>query len=1757
MVAMFIIFPWSYISPVGNIAFDDSDFYDGVEQESWESEWIESEPSYVSSENGRGFSTTIEWLSVQHQFRDCKGDHCLPIDPTAKEWMDRDVLPALLIFSRPGPSIETQKELIELGIELQENPWRDSIDTPILDESRLVSSFDDDFIDDFTRSIISDENADFDINELGYSPPSDWSLGAWASWVQASVGSDRAALHAPFRDNPDYWRIGDVWFASVTTEDLSHLVSNNLWPEISVKIPSLMRIDLDLKIGIQPPLDLDRKWTGTDTQLEPGVPPAWNHSAYNVPLRGDSIRVADFDTGIDVFHPAFFNPSNTPTNWIDSNSNSVFDWGTDGIDYNGDSQLSTNEILLRIANGDGVDSINRDTYYLDLDQDGDRDHGTSSIYNDASPGFGEPMYQANDLNSDGNLSTNEHFLLLDESTILATYDPVSGERTRGTDLIQTAPDTNGHGTSVQGIIAANNEHHRFSGLAPNVDLLSHDSFAGGFANGQSWALQKNADVMLYEVGGWTNRFLDGTDAVEMSLDQMANAGVVQVNPAGNLGGSDKVMQGLLPDVDDSLGPLITKFGVSSSNTPHNVYLTYLVPNGHNISSVKVKEPGQSSFTDLSNTSSAWLPGGTGVVISKGTSARNTTMLYLWFGVGSSSGLITGDWEVSIAGPSGQGRVLFRATANQNAGTWSGGTTWKTPSPTSLAAIGDNGSVTWPATADSAITVASWASWGRAGSSAGELSHFSGRGTRIHDGRPMVDIASPGNYDIWSPKTNYGGNFGTYKWFGGTSAAGPGVAAIAALMIQDNPGIGHHRVWNILNATGHWNSTTGELWNYSSRLSGDVGEPTDVVGAVLLANGSWGLSHPYGTPLGNGVRAGDPMPGVHASDPDWGWGYIRADRATQRDTLPPNISVANNVSFESLEPTNITLNVDDNAIGDGNPITMNVTCLENQSGTNVVTDYQENIALGSINCTFEEIGWNSIAIEVTDYSNNKQNSTINVSTVFGIPVQLLSSSPTSLNVTTDDTFQIDATVRNAWGAERSLTSQEWATGLSLNGNFIIDSVTNDSVVIDPIKTGLHNLSMDLSNVSIWFEINVSQGLNHYAEFRIDSISNIPTNGMGHPIFSPDAPINFEFKWYDEDNNSGEWENYTGSQVGYVISQNNSSNYHPAVDIESNDTLVGHWNNGEFNPLREGEITLWVGLHNHSGDLVRSEFTIDVTPGTPHVLYLAGVSNNSMEIVAGNTFTSRLYAYDLANNTVNITNHIWELNQSSINLSMAQSGFVQVELGTLGHSDLTLNVTGEHVLVGKHTRLDGLELTLNLTVFVNPNSAESMIVHPSIVNMTAGNYFDINTTLLDQFGNLINTSGITITHTSGLCRCNTSMGEWYSTISGVEYIFLNYDGINESVEVRISPSTISMIEVGIGGNESMGYGDSRTLNITAYDEYNNSLNLNISEVNFTVIGSGLSIDGTNLLATAGGNHSINGQFINQVGDTIQFQSMIFVWGDMDGDGISDSIDRCPHHFGNSTWLDRLGCPPISMIDVGIGGNESMGYGDSRTLNITAYDEYNNSLNLNISEVNFTVIGSGLSIDGANILATAGGNHSINAQFINRVGDTIQFQSMIFVWGDSDGDGISDSIDRCPYHFGNSTWDRLGCIDEDGDGWSNPDTNWNVSQGADAFPSRSGAWSDSDFDGFPNQFGLIDSDSCEGHDDSIDLDNDGFVDGCDSFIGDDNEQEIQEDENADSSDNLIEEDGARSGFTEVNPELRVLIFVILIMGLVIIWLRIRKTS
>jgi hypothetical protein len=61
------------------------------------------------------------------------------------------------------------------------------------------------------------------------------------------------------------------------------------------------------------------------------------------------------------------------------------------------------------------------------------------------------------------------------------------------------------------------------------------------------------------------------------------------------------------------------------------------------------------------------------------------------------------------------------------------------------------------------------------------------------------------------------------------------------------------------------------------------------------------------------------------------------------------------------------------------------------------------------------------------------------------------------------------------------------------------------------------------------------------------------------------------------------------------------------------------------------------------------------------------------------------------------------------------------------------------------------------------------------------------------------------------------------------------------------------------------------------------------------------------------------------------------------------------------------------------------------------------------------------------------------------------------------------------GDSTEDRVGCLDSDGDGWSDADDNWTIEMGADVFPLDSGIWSDADGDGYADQGMNELSDNC----------------------------------------------------------------------------------
>ena len=104
------------------------------------------------------------------------------------------------------------------------------------------------------------------------------------------------------------------------------------------------------------------------------------------------------------------------------------------------------------------------------------------------------------------------------------------------------------------------------------------------------------------------------------------------------------------------------------------------------------------------------------------------------------------------------------------------------------------------------------------------------------------------------------------------------------------------------------------------------------------------------------------------------------------------------------------------------------------------------------------------------------------------------------------------------------------------------------------------------------------------------------------------------------------------------------------------------------------------------------------------------------------------------------------------------------------------------------------------------------------------------------------------------------------------------------------------------------------------------------------------------------------------------------------------------------------------------------------------------------------------------------------------------------DYDGDNVKNLIDACIGTFGHSQYDRLGCVDSDEDGYSDGDSNWSLSDGADAFIDDSTQWNDSDGDGygdnpeginpdmFPQNADLWKDTDKDGVDDSIDLDIDG---------------------------------------------------------------------
>ncbi|MDP6869615.1 MAG: FG-GAP-like repeat-containing protein [Candidatus Poseidoniaceae archaeon] len=174
------------------------------------------------------------------------------------------------------------------------------------------------------------------------------------------------------------------------------------------------------------------------------------------------------------------------------------------------------------------------------------------------------------------------------------------------------------------------------------------------------------------------------------------------------------------------------------------------------------------------------------------------------------------------------------------------------------------------------------------------------------------------------------------------------------------------------------------------------------------------------------------------------------------------------------------------------------------------------------------------------------------------------------------------------------------------------------------------------------------------------------------------------------------------------------------------------------------------------------------------------------------------------------------------------------------------------------------------------------------------------------------------------------------------------------------------------------------------------------------------------------------------------------DADSDGYRDVIDDCVNDKGMS-WWGRIGCNDYDQDGWSDNDGTYVG-GDRYPTN------WKQALDTDRD--------------------TYGDNHGPDCCDVVIFGNTDSSEPDLFPynraqWKDDDNDGYGDNSsdqefgDKCPWVQGFSWRDRLGCVDTDGDGASDPSgqgvNEWNVSHGADMWTNDSTQWADTDGDGF----------------------------------------------------------------------------------------------
>lgn len=548
----------------------------------------------------------------------------------------------------------------------------------------------------------------------------------------------------------------------------------------------------------------------------------------SVNVTGEGILIADLDSGVDWRHPDLWFADGGSYPYVNSSSSGFIN-GTDAVDFNRDLALSANESL----------------YALDLADDGFFNTSTDWLWVDnliqnAFPDDGEMFFVVNDTSENGLIDGGEDLILLGtpktkfivekNASIIVAWE-------RGVNLTSsTHVDTDGHGTAVAGILLGGQLGYRdYVGVAPSAELmmirvLGTSSNWLTVEEGLTYASNNGADVVLTEIGSWTYHFLDGSSLAEQMIDTLVASGVPVISPSGNLGGKDKhSMFSPTPDV-----PLLVDFSIPQlTDEISEVYITVL-----SVDSIDFTTCNFSLVIDRTSFAQgpitvylhpgigyyAWfaeppVPPSNFIIESFiDVSTRGTNMLAIWMhGTLPTTGPVTPPWHsLNVTAPSS---ATFHGYISDDQTAWTGGAVW-------TSSISDLYHITWPSTADSALSVASYRTRDLVSpETIGDRASFSSNGPRIDDVAKQ-GVAAPGGFDVISDYSNasawstwyngYGAlsfqeGFGSYRLFSGTSASGPHVAGAAALMLQVNSTIGT-QVKTIIESTALTDSFTGATPN---------------------------------------------------------------------------------------------------------------------------------------------------------------------------------------------------------------------------------------------------------------------------------------------------------------------------------------------------------------------------------------------------------------------------------------------------------------------------------------------------------------------------------------------------------------------------------------------------------------------------------------------------------------------------------------------------------------------------------------------------------------------------------------------------------------------------------------------------------------------------------------------------------------------------------------------------------------------------------